>query len=71
MLFKSEKSEEEKSKLAGEDVHEEHSGVIDTYKLLWKIAWLPAVFEYIIILLTCKVIQHLLFCDISKSTSGI
>lgn len=54
MIFKSEKSEELKSKDSGER-HAEHSGVVDTYKLLWRIAWLPAVFQYIVILLTCKV----------------
>nr|XP_039263177.1 acetyl-coenzyme A transporter 1-like [Styela clava]XP_039263178.1 acetyl-coenzyme A transporter 1-like [Styela clava] len=54
MIFKNEKSEEEKSLHHDED-HTEHTGVIDTYKLLWKIAWLPAVFQYVIILLTCKI----------------
>lgn len=34
---------------------EDHSGVVDTYKLLWKILWLPAVFQYVIVLLTCKI----------------
>lgn len=34
---------------------EDHGGVVDTYKLLWKILWLPAVFQYVIVLLTCKV----------------
>lgn len=52
MILKKEKSEAEKS---DDGENEEHSGVIDTYKLLWKILWLPAVFQYVIVLLTCKI----------------
>ena len=52
-IFKSERSEAE---LHGE---EQVDGVVDSYKLLWKIVKLPMVTRYIIILLTFKVRWHL------------
>ena len=49
-ILKKEKSQEE---LHGE---EELEGVLDSYKLLWKIFKLPVVISYIVIVLTVKVL---------------
>ena len=38
-----------------ESSDEQPEGVIDTYKMLWKIIKLPAVMKYCALLLTCKV----------------
>ena len=46
-IFKTERNE-------SDDDHPE--GVLDTYKMLWKIVKLPAVFRYCVMLLTAKVV---------------
>ena len=38
-----------------ESSDEQPEGVINTYKMLWKIIKLPAVMKYCALLLTCKV----------------
>lgn len=38
-----------------ESSDEQPEGVVDTYKMLWKIIKLPAVLKYCALLLTCKV----------------
>ena len=47
-IFKSERQE---------DDNEQPEGVLDTYKTLWKIIRLPAVFKYCVMLLTAKVLS--------------